>query len=98
MRTKQSRRAFMRLIGLICVLLLLFSFALVFIEAGHVCRGDDCPVCALLRSALGGGKAGVPAALCFFIATLCAPVFLRFLPGLALRRRTPVHEKIRLND
>lgn len=98
MKLKQQRNKPFRLLCVCCVLLLLFSFALILIEARHDCKGDDCPICALLRNALSSNKSSVPAALCFFVAAASALSFLWFLQGRPLRCRTPVHEKIRLNN
>ena len=98
MGVRRRRAAGRRAIGFVCILLLLFSFALVLMESGHDCTGDDCPVCALLRAALRRGCPDLFAAVCIFSAALTS-----LFPAFPFRRscrcrKTPVLEKIRMND
>ena len=97
-RIIQRRPATVRWICFICIFLLLFSFVLVFIEAGHVCSGDDCPVCMLLRKVLPRGIPDLFTAGSVFSVALAALYTAFLFLKLCLCKKRPVLEKIRMND
>lgn len=88
----------------LCALLLfasLFSIFFIAAEANHDCVGEDCPICAVLAEAEETldklGTANPPSISFSAPAFLC---LLLLLPaaGHVAARKSPVAEKVRMNN
>lgn len=88
------------LIGMLMIIVMLFSAFYISAETGHDCIGEDCPICACVQQCenilhkIGGGlyfmvSAIVPV-ICVFI---CA-----FLFATACQKQTLISIKIRMNN
>lgn len=87
----------------VCLLFLVFVFLsgiYAVREVKHECTGNDCPVCACLHGIgqtlkqLGTGALRLAA----FMPMLCTGIVLVTLVDLLLSIRTPVSQKIRMNN
>ncbi len=90
------------ILGLMTLVIVLFSSFYIAAEADHDCRGEDCPVCACVRqceNALHGPGDGIatrPASVASVILMLLLPAAAP--AAAASRQKTLVSEKIRLNN
>ena len=80
--------------------LLILSAAAIAVEARHDCAGEDCPVCALVRTAAGrfnavGGAFAAVAACCFAALAAALPPVFRLRPAFTFSLIT---DKVRLNN
>ena len=99
-KTANVRRIAAGIMGLMMLIIVLFSAFLIAAEADHDCTGEDCPICAciglcenMLRG-IGDGKAAqlsadIPVLFILFFSTL----FVAELP-----QETLITKKVRLNN
>ena len=96
----RAKRIAAGLMGLTLLLVIALSALFLVAEADHDCAGEDCPICACMRSCVNvlrrfGGAAvsllaaAVPVILLLFAAVACAAAFAQ---------ETPVSRRIRLNN
>jgi hypothetical protein len=95
----KSKRMIATIIGLVMLVVVLFSVFHIALEKDHHCTGKDCPICAYirqcentLRQILGGTCAQIA------IAAPAIALLFAFLYVVALSPETPVSKKVRLND
>ncbi len=98
--TRKTTRISACVSAFIMLAFILLSVVFIAIEADHECIGEDCPVCAGIRQCknalqrLGDGaifQAEVSASV--VVALFAAELFVT-----AVSCKTPVSEKVRLND
>lgn len=98
--TAKAKRFAAGVMGLMMLVIALFSAFYIAAEAGHDCTGEDCPVCACVQQCektLHGIGVPASAVLSFIIPIL----FILILAGLfsaGLPQGTLVSRKVRLND
>ena len=86
--------------GLMMLVILLFSAFFIAVEAEHDCCGEDCPVCVCIRqceNTLHGVVDGTEAQLCFIVPVLLVLLIAGALAA-AVPQDTPVSGKVRLNN
>ena len=96
----RNRRRTAMLLAAVLVTLLMLSAAAIAVEAQHECAGENCPVCALIRTAAGrfkefGGASAVFAALCFVALLFALSPFFPYRPAFSFSLIT---DKVRLNN
>lgn len=86
--------------GLMMLVIVLFSAFYIAAEADHDCTGEDCPICAcigqcenMLRGTGDGTAAQLSAGIPVLFILLFAALFVS-----ELSRETPVSVKVRLNN
>ncbi len=82
------------------LLVMLGSFLFIAQHAHHDCTGEDCPICVHIRQfdmMLRGLETGPEIAADFFAFVLFVNVSIPIM-DLFVTEKTPVSEKIRLND
>ena len=88
------------ILGMLLLVVVLFSAFFIAAEADHHCTGEDCPVCACLQQCektlhqIGGGLAALSAVIVPAVIILISVVLLAF----AIPHKTPVSGKISLNN
>ncbi len=88
------------IMGLMMLVIVLFSSFYVAAEADHDCCGEDCPICAGIRQCentlrrIGDGVAIQSAAVAPVILILFAAAFVNAV----VSQDTPVSRKVRLNN
>ena len=97
--SKQKRIA-AGIIGILMIIVMLFSAFYISTETGHDCIGEDCPICACVQQCenvlhkIGGGLA--------FIISVIAPiicvVICAFLFVSDIQKQTLISRKIRMNN
>ena len=97
--TTRAKRTTALIIALAMLLLALVSVLFLAAEADHSCAGDDCAVCACIRQCVETlQQLGSLAAL----AAMLLPVLLFVFPAAriaaALRAKTPVSFRVRMNN
>lgn len=88
------------IIGMMLIIVMLFSAFYISIETHHDCTGEDCPICAQVQMCentlhkIGGGIAFLIAVIisAFFMID-CASVFI-----VDLLQATPISTKVRMNN
>lgn len=88
------------IMGLLMLVIVLFSASYIAAEADHECCGDDCPICACIQqceNTLHGFSDGIAVQ-----SSAIAPVILILLAAAfaitAVSQETPVSRKVRLNN
>ena len=86
--------------GLMMLVIVLYSAVYIAAEADHDCCGEDCPVCACihqceitLRGAGGGAQVQLTCIIPIIPVLLAAAFLTAAIPG-----ETPVSGKVRLNN
>lgn len=98
----EHRRIYAFLAAFLVAAVLFISGLFIITHAKHDCTGDNCPVCAEMRTcvivihvlseALGAGSVVI------FAYFMALKPFISFMTGLCLRPVSLVSLKIRLND
>ncbi len=98
--TFASKRITMGIIGLVMLVIVLFSSFYIASEANHDCRGEDCPICFCIQQCentlrgVGSGITAQAAVIMPFLSILFAAAFI----AAAASSDTLVSRKVRLND
>ncbi len=94
------RKALAGVIGMMMLVIMLFSGFYIAVEAEHDCTGDDCPICACIQlciNTLRGFTYGITAA--FSAAVPVLPIlFTALIFCSVLLRETPISRKVRMNN
>ena len=96
----KSKRIAAGVIGMLMIIVMLFSAFYISSETGHDCVGEDCPICACVQQCenvlhkIGGGLAFIISAI---VPVICA-VICAFLFVSDIQKNTLISRKIRMND
>ena len=96
----RQKRIAAGILGMLLLLIMLFSSFYLAVEADHDCSGEDCPVCACIQQCentlhrIGAGTASLAGVV---IPVVCMAVSM-LLFTLAASEETPVSRKVRLNN
>ena len=97
--SKQKRIA-AGIIGMLMIIVMLFSAFYISSETGHDCIGEDCPICACVQQCenvlhkIGSGLAFIISAIVPVIsAVICVFLFVS-----DIQKQTLISRKIRMND
>ncbi len=96
----KARRAAAGAMGLLMLLIVLFSAFCIAAEADHECTGEDCRICACIlrcENTLRGTGDGKSTQLPGVVPVLCVLLFA-VLFSAELLQETLVNGKVRLND
>ncbi len=87
-------------IGLMMLVIVLFSAFYIVAEAEHDCCGDDCQICACIKLCENTLHAvgDVTAALLSFIVPVIFGLFIANILATAVPKETLVSRKVRLNN
>ena len=95
-----AKRIAAGIIGLMMLVIFLFSAFYIAAEADHDCCGENCPICTCLReceNTLRGVGTGTTSQLSVILPILFA-LFIAALFVTAIPQGTPVFRKVRLNN
>ncbi len=98
--TSKGSRIIAGVMGLMMLMIVLFSAFYIAAEAEHDCCGEDCPVCVCIRQCeniLRGVADGTAAQLSFIVPVLLVLLIAGALAA-AVPQDTPVSGKVRLNN
>ena len=93
------RRIAAGIIGLMMLVIVLFSAFYIAAEANHDCTGEDCLICSCIQQCentlrgIGGGTSGQSSAIIPFLFVSLAALFT-----IAAAPNTLISQKIRLNN
>lgn len=98
--TVNVKRIAAGIMGLVMLIIVLFSAFFIAAEADHDCTGEDCPICACIAQCENtlhqiGDGAAVQAAV---IVPVFFMLILAFLFADYFTQETPVSRKVRLNN
>jgi hypothetical protein len=95
----KNRKIASGVMGMLMLFIVLFSAFYIAAEAGHDCRGEDCPVCACIlqceKTLHQTGEGAAPGTAVFILAAFL--FFSILLVTADFPKETPVSRKIRLN-
>ncbi len=88
------------IMGIMMFAVVLFSAFYIAVETGHDCEGEDCPICACIEQCRNTLRQIGDGMITLIITLLPAAIFFSAVSPATpeLAQRTPVSQKIRLND
>lgn len=100
MKFSHVRKALAGVIGMMMLVIILFSAFYIAVEAEHDCTGDDCPICACIQlciNTLRGFSSGITVAISAAVPVL--PIlFTALIFRSVLFQETPISRKVRMNN
>lgn len=100
MRLPRHKRIMAGIMGILMLLIILFSAFYIAAEADHDCTGEDCPICACIHQCektlyqISDGIAVQTAVIIPFVFMLVIPVLFT----VCIQHETLISKKIRLNS